>query len=63
MQVNIEIKYSLVSPLTAGVIGWISDSYCSIKPLCSVLADPTSPIPSHCSVIILFQSVAVHQLS
>ena len=27
------------------------------------LADPTSPIPSHCAVIILFQSVAVHQLS
>ena len=26
------------------------------------LADPTSPIPSHCAVIILFQSVAVHQL-
>ena len=29
----------------------------------SYLADPTSPIPSHCTVIILFQSVAVHQLS
>ena len=29
----------------------------------SYLADPTSPIPSHCAVIILFQSVAVHQLS
>ena len=52
--------------------GWISDSYCSLKPLCSgmgevvagsYLADPTSPIPSHCAVIILFQSVAVHQLS
>ena len=28
----------------------------------SYLADPTSPIPSHCAVIILFQSVAVHQL-
>ena len=27
------------------------------------LADPTSPIPSHCAVIILFQSVPVHQLS
>ena len=53
------------------------DSYCSLKPLCSgmgmlghggssagsYLADPTSPIPSHCAVIILFQSVAVHQLS
>ena len=25
----------------------------------SYLADPTSPIPSHCAVIILFQSVAV----
>ena len=51
---------------------WISDSYCSLKPLCSghggssagsYLADPTSSIPSHCAVIILFQSVAVHQLS
>ena len=51
--------------------GWISDSYCSLKPLMlghggsspgSYLADPTSPIPSHCAVIILFQSVAVHQL-
>ena len=29
----------------------------------SYLADPTSPIPSHCAVIILFQSVPVHQLS
>ena len=28
----------------------------------SYLADPTSPIPSHCAVIILLQSVAVHQL-
>ena len=28
----------------------------------SYLADPTSPIPSHCVVIILFKSVAVHQL-
>ena len=25
----------------------------------SYLADPTSPIPSHCAVIILFQSVAL----
>ena len=29
----------------------------------SYLADPTSPIPSHCAVIILFQSVPVYQLS
>ena len=29
----------------------------------SYLTDPTSPIPSHCAVIILFQSVPVHQLS
>ena len=29
----------------------------------SHLADPTFPIPSHCAVIILFQSVPVHQLS
>ena len=55
---------------SAGVSGSL-DSYCSLKPLLghggssagSYLADPTSPIPSHCTVIILFQSVAVHQLS
>ena len=29
----------------------------------SYLADPVSPIPSHCAVIILFRSVPVHQLS
>ena len=29
----------------------------------SYLADPTSPIPSHCAVITLFKSVPVHQLS
>ena len=29
----------------------------------SYLADPASPIPSHCAVITLFQSVPVHQLS
>ena len=29
----------------------------------SYLADPTSPIPSHCPVIILFKSVPVHQRS
>ena len=43
------------------------DSYCSLKPLCSgmgeVVGSSTSPIPSHCAVIILFQSVPVHQLS
>ena len=59
------------NPWTAGVSEWISDSYCSIKPLWSgmgevvagsYLADPTSPIPSHCAVIILFKSVPVHQL-
>ena len=29
----------------------------------SYLADPTSPIPSHCAVITRFKSVAVNQLS
>ena len=29
----------------------------------SYLTDPTSPISSHCAVIILFKSVPVHQLS
>ena len=56
---------------SAGVSGSL-DSYCRLKTLMlghggssdgSYLADPTSPIPSHCTVIILFQSVAVHQLS
>ena len=49
--------------------GWISDNYCSLKPLCLAmrevepapyLTDPTSPIPFHCAVIILFESVPVH---
>ena len=52
--------------------GWICDSYCSLKPLCSGMGEvvpartsPTllPPILSHCAVIMLFQSVAVHQLS
>ena len=52
--------------------GWIFDCYCSLKPFMlghggssasSYLADPTSPIPSHCAVMILFKSVPVHQLS
>ena len=55
---------------SAGVSGSL-DSYCSLKPLCSGMGEvvpartsPTraSPIPSHCAVIILFQSVPVHQL-
>ena len=29
----------------------------------SYLADPTSPIPSYCAVIILFESVPLHQMS
>ena len=29
----------------------------------SYLADPKSPIPSHCAVIILFKGVPVHQLA
>ena len=44
----------IVSPLRRSVGGSSAGSY---------LADPTSPIPSHCAVIILFQSVPVHQLS
>ena len=30
---------SLLNPYTAGVIGWISDSYCSLKPLCSGMGE------------------------
>ena len=71
-------KHALTQCLTltlpgpsAGVSGSL-DSYCNLKTLMlghggssagSYLADPTSPIPSHCAVIILFQSVTVHQLS
>ena len=56
---------------SAGVSGSL-DSYCSFKTLMlghgrssagSYLANPTSPIPSHCAAIVLFQSVAVLQLS
>ena len=65
-QIQLSVSVLLINTYTAKPVcwnGWISDSYCSLKPLCSYLADPTSPIPSHCTVIILFQSVAVHQLS
>ena len=64
------ITLTLPGP-SAGVSGSL-DSYCSLEPFLlghggssagSYLADPTPPIPSHCAVIILFQSVAVHQLS
>ena len=50
----------------------MSDSYCGLKTLMvghgegsvgSYLADPTSPIPSQCALIILLKSVPVHQLS
>ena len=36
----------------------VGDEGCSAG---SYLAAPTSPIPSHCAVIILFKSVSVHQ--
>ena len=48
-----ELLYSL-KPLWSGMGGSSAGLY---------LADPTSPIPSHCAVIILFKSVPVHQLS
>ena len=38
----------------------VGDEGCSAG---SYLSDPTCPIPSHCAVIILFESVSVHQLS
>ena len=71
-------KLSLVSVLTLKVLnfwkwsGWISWQFLQLKPLVvghggssagSYLANPTSPIPSHCGVIVLFKSVPVHQLS
>ena len=52
--------------------GWISDTHWSLKTLTVghggssaglYLADSTSPIYSHCSVIILFKSVPAHKLS
>ena len=51
---------------------FISDSYCSLKPLWSGMGEVVPartlltlhpPSPSHCAVIILFKSVPVHQLS
>ena len=66
---DILLTLTLPGP-SAGVSGSL-DSYCSLKPLCSGMGEvvpartsPTllPPIPSHCAVIILFQSVAVHQL-
>ena len=55
---------------SAGLSGSL-DRYCSLKPLCSGMGEvvpartsPTlpPPIPSHCAVIILLKSIAVHQL-
>ena len=67
----LELELNLVqSPISENHLqrGWISDSYCSLKPLWSDMgrvmpADPISPILSHCAVIILFKSVQMHQLS
>ena len=33
--IDFENVFLQLNPYTAGVIGWISDSYCSLKPLCS----------------------------
>ena len=65
------LTLTLPGPST-GVSGSL-DSYCSLKPLCSGMGEvvpartsPTLLPPSPrttCAVIILFQSVAVHQLS
>ena len=38
---------------------WKFTSYCSLKPLWSYLADPTSPIPSHCASIVATSTVRV----
>ena len=34
-----QVLYQAFNPWTAGVSGWISDSYCSIKPLCSGMGE------------------------
>ena len=36
--------------ITAGVIGWISDSYCSLKPLCSGMGEE---VPARTSPTLL----------
>ena len=41
---------AIVNPKTAGVIGWISDSYCSIKPLCSGMGEA---VPARTSPTLL----------
>ena len=39
---------------------WKFTSYCSLKPLWSYLADPTSPIPSHCASIVVTSTLRVN---
>ena len=66
-QVSVIRVWSIVTLSHGGSL----DTYCSLKPLwsgmessaSSYLADPSSPIPSHCAVINLFKSVPVHELS
>ena len=58
MYIHVMLKDYLLNPYTAGVIGWISDNYCSIKPLCSGMGEvvpartsPTLPPPSPRTVL------------
>ena len=41
---------------------WTCNQACWEISADSYLADPTSPVPSHCAAIILFKNVPVHQL-
>ena len=44
------------NPLTAGVTGWISDSYCSIMPLCSGMGEV---VPARTSPTLLPHPLAL----
>ena len=46
-KINLPLVFN---PQTAGVIGWISDSYCSIKPLCLGMGEV---VPAHTSPTLL----------
>ena len=41
---------------------WKFTSYCSLIPLWSYLADPTSPIPSHCALIVVTSTLRVNMV-
>ena len=66
-------SFSQTTRLTLTVLNfWKFTSYCSLKPLWSgmggssagsYLADPTSPIPSHCALIVATSTVRVNHIT